>query len=282
MTGSVLVVVGVGGMGEAIARRLGSGRPVLLADHSIDRLEAAREQLHRNGYDVHAQQVDVSDRESLSSLAVRAAELGPITSVVHTAGLSPAQAPAHRIVEVDLVGTAHSLEVFGEVIAPGGAGVYIASVAGHILGAAVDDPTATLLASAPAGELAGADIFTMPDVPEDLARALTYGYCKRGNQVRVQAAAPAWGRRGARVNCISPGVTATPMGWEEFNADFAHGAYVAMIDDSPAGRFGTAEDVAAATDFLLDNSRSSFITGIDLLVDGGVVAGLRAGSLQMG
>lgn len=282
MTGPVLVVIGVGGMGEAIARRLGSGRPVLVADHSTERLEAVREQLHGNGYDVHAQQVDVSDRGSLSELADRAAELGPITSVVHTAGLSPAQAPAHRIVDVDLVGTVHSLEVFGEVIAPGGAGIYIASVAGHILGAAVDEGTATLFATASAAEVAGAAVFTMPDVPEDYTRALTYGYCKRGNQLRVQSAAVAWGRRGARVNCISPGVTATPMGWEEFNAEFAHQAYEAMINDSPAGRFGTAEDVAAAAEFLLDNTKAGFITGTDLLVDGGVVAGIRSGALQMG
>lgn len=281
MTGSVLVVIGVGGMGEAIARRLGSGRPTLIADHNAERVEGLREQLRHSGYDVHAQRVDVACRDSLRALAATAGGLGDITSVVHTAGVSPAQAPAHRIIEVDLIGTALSLEVFGSVIAPGGAGVYIASVAGHILGAAVDEASAAVLAGGTPDELADAALFDMPDVPDDLARALTYGYCKRGNQVRVQSAAPLWGDRGARVNSVSPGVVATEMGWEEFNADFAHDAYEAMISDSAAGRFGTAEDVAAATEFLLDNTKSSFITGTDLLVDGGVVAGLRSGRVGM-
>ena len=130
MSKSVLVVIGVGGMGEAIARRLGTGRPVVLADFDVDRLKSLGEAMRHNGYDVHTQQVDVSDRESLTRLADVALGLGSITGLVHTAGLSPAQAPADRIIEVDLVGTALSLEVFGDVIEEGGAGVYIASVAG--------------------------------------------------------------------------------------------------------------------------------------------------------
>jgi NAD(P)-dependent dehydrogenase (short-subunit alcohol dehydrogenase family) len=282
MAGSVLVVIGVGGMGEAVARRLGAGRPVLLADSDTDRLDVLGEHLRQSGYDAHTHQVDVGDRESLAGLATYATELGPVTSLVHTAGLSPAQAPAEAIVQVDLVGTAWSLDVFGSVIEPGGAAVYIASVAGHILGGAVEESTAAFLATAPPDQIAGAAIFQMPDMPDDLVRALTYGYCKRGNQLRVQYAAPAWGRRGVRVNSISPGVVATAMGWAEFNASFQHQAYEAMVHQSPAGRFGTAEDVAAAAEFLLDSSRAGFITGTDLLVDGGVVAGIRSGALSLG
>lgn len=282
MSKSVLVVIGVGGMGEAIARRLGTGRPVVLADFDVDRLESLAESLRHSGYDVHTQQVDVSDRESLSRLADFSLGLGSITALVHTAGLSPAQAPAARIIEVDLVGTALSLDVFGSVIEEGGAGVYIASVAGHILGAAVDEEAAKILATAPIDELSAAKILDITGLPDDLTRALTYGYCKRGNQLRVQYAAPAWARRGARVNCISPGVIATAMGWAEFNASFAHQAYEAMVNQSAAGRFGTAEDVAAAAEFLLDPVKAGFITGTDLLVDGGVVAGVKSGELLLG
>jgi NAD(P)-dependent dehydrogenase (short-subunit alcohol dehydrogenase family) len=282
MAGPVLVVIGVGGMGEAVARRLGAGRPVLLADSDTDRLHVVGEHLRQAGYHAHTHQVDVGDRESLAGLATYATKLGPVTSLVHTAGLSPAQAPADKIVQVDLVGTAWSLEVFGSVIEPGGAAVYIASVAGHILGGAVEESTASFLATASPDQIGGAAIFQMPDMPDDLVRALTYGYCKRGNQLRVQYAAPAWGRRGVRVNSISPGVVATAMGWAEFNASFQHQAYEAMVRQSPAGRFGTAEDVAAAAEFLLDSSRAGFITGTDLLVDGGVVAGIRSGALSLG
>ncbi|MGU3292975.1 SDR family oxidoreductase [Williamsia sp. M5A3_1d] len=282
MVGNVLVVIGVGGMGEAIARRLGSGRPLVLADHDDARLQAVSSTLRRQGFDVRDRTVDVSDRASVRDLADFAQRLGEVTAVAHTAGLSPAQASAERIAAVDLVGAAISLDEFGEVIAPGGAGVYIASIAGHIFRDAVDTATAATFATAPAEELAAVALLSMPDLPADLARAMTYGYAKRANQIRVQAQAPRWGDRGARVNSISPGVVATPMGWDEYEADFAHDAYKSMVTDNAAGRFGTAEDVAAAADFLLDPTKSGFITGTDLLVDGGTLAGIGTGRVSMG
>lgn len=277
----VLTVIGVGGMGECIARRLGSGRPLLIADHDADRVDRLSATLRRQGYDVTARVVDVSDRDQVDALAAAAAHLGEVTSVVHTAGVSPALAAPERIIAVDLVGTAHVLDAFGEVIAPGGAGVVIASVAGHIFADAVSPEQATALASLPAAELPDLPLFTFDSMPDDLASAMAYGYCKRGNHFRVQAAAPAWGDRGARINSVSPGVTATEMGWTEFEADFVHDSYEAMIAQSAAGRFATAEDVAAAVEFLLDPGRSGFITGTDLLVDGGVVAGVRHGRIQL-
>lgn len=282
MSGDVLVVVGVGGMGEAVARRLGSGRPVVLADHDEARLRALASAMRRQGHDVRYHAVDVSDRGSVRDLAEFAAGLGPVTAVAHTAGLSPAQASAERIAAVDLVGMAISLDEFGEVIAPGGAGVYIASIAGHIFRDAVDSATAATFATAPAEDLTEVGLLSMADVPADLARAMTYGYAKRANQIRVQAQAPRWGDRGARVNSISPGVVATPMGWDEYEAEFAHDAYKSMVSDNAAGRFGTAEDVAAAADFLLDNTKASFISGVDLLVDGGTLAGIGTGRVSMG
>ena len=281
MVGNVLVVVGVGGMGEAIARRLGSGRPVVLADQDDARLQAVSSAMRRQGFDIRDHAVDVSERASVRDLAAFAAALGPVTAVAHTAGLSPAQAPAERIAAVDLVGTALSLDEFGDVIAPGGSGVYISSIAGHIFRDAVDATTAAIFANAPAEELADVGLLSMPAVPGDLARAMTYGYAKRANQIRVQAQAPRWGDRGARVNSISPGVVATPMGWDEFEAEFAHAAYESMVTDNAAGRFGTGEDVAAAAEFLLDATKSSFISGVDLLVDGGTLAGISTGRVSM-
>ena len=278
---SVLTVIGVGGMGEAVARRLGSGRPLLIADYDTEHLTEVESALRRSGFDVTAQAIDVADRDQVAALADRAASLGEVTSLVHTAGVSPAQATPERIVEVNLVGTAYVIEEFGRVIADGGAGVVIASVAAHIFADAVTPEQGTALATLPASELAGLPMFAFPDVQPEFACGLAYGYSKRGNVFRVQSAAPIWGDRGARINSVCPGVTATEMGWREFNAEFAHSSYEAMIDKCAAGRFGTAEDIASAVEFLLDPVRSGFITGTDILVDGGVVAGVRSGRIQL-
>ena len=278
---SVLTVIGVGGMGEAVARRLGSGRPLLIADHDAEHLKALETTLRRNGFDVTAQTVDVANRDQVAALADRAASLGEVTSLVHTAGVSPAQSTPARSVEVNLVGTAHVIEEFGRVIAEGGAGVVIASVAAHIFADAVTPEQGLALATLPAGELAGLPMFSFSDMGPEMACGLAYGYSKRGNVFRVQSAAPAWGDRGARINTVSPGVTATEMGWREFDAEFAHSSYEAMIDKCAAGRFGTAEDITSAVEFLLDPVRSGFITGTDILVDGGVVAGVRSGRIPL-
>ncbi|GAC67835.1 SDR family oxidoreductase [Gordonia soli] len=281
MTGSVLTVIGVGGMGEAVARRLGHGRVLLLADVDAESLDRVADPLARSGYHVHRHVVDVSDGAAVAELAARAVSLGSVDALVHTAGVSPAQAPAERIVAVDLIGTAHVVGEFGRVIASGGAGVVIASVAGHIFADAVDAQATEHFAHASAASLPDLELFDVAALPADLGRAVTYGYCKRANQIRVQYAAPGWGDRGARLNSVSPGVIATEMGWTEFSADFAHSSYEAMVTRCAAARFGTAEDVAAAVEFLLDPVRASFVTGTDLLVDGGVVAGVRSGRIPL-
>ncbi|GAA4057159.1 SDR family oxidoreductase [Streptomyces shaanxiensis] len=270
MARNVLVVIGVGGMGQSIARRQGAGRKVLLADFDEQVLSTTAQALRGEGYDVVTSPVDVSSRASVAALADLAAELGSVTEVVHTAGLSPVQAPAAAILAVDLLGVALTLEEFGRVIAPGGAGVVISSMAGH-LAAPLDAEQERVLARTPADEL-----LDLPFVSEVTSGAVGYGLAKRANHLHVQAAAGTWGRRGARINSISPGVISTPMGQQELAGDSGT-AMRAMVDASATGRLGTPADIAAAAAFLLGPD-SGFVSGTDLLVDGGVVAVLRAGA----
>ncbi|MGF2213666.1 SDR family oxidoreductase [Streptomyces albidoflavus] len=269
---NVVVVIGVGGMGEAIARRQGPGNRLLLADFDEATLAAVAERLRGQGHEVVTQAVDVSSASSVTALAEAAAGLGPVTQVVHTAGLSPVQASPAAVLRVDLLGTALVVEEFGHVVAPGGAGVVIASMAGHMLRTPLTAEQESALAHTPAGEL-----LRLPFAdPEALGQG-AYGLAKYGNRLRVQAASAAWGARGARINSLSPGVIATPMGQQEL--DGASGRTMrAMIAASGTGRLGTPEDIAEAAAFLLGPG-ASFITGNDLLVDGGVVAALRSGRL---
>ncbi|MFE0219968.1 SDR family oxidoreductase [Streptomyces albidoflavus] len=269
---NVVVVIGVGGMGEAIARRQGPGNRLLLADFDEATLAAVAERLRGQGHEVVTQAVDVSSASSVTALAEAAAGLGPVTQVVHTAGLSPVQASPAAVLRVDLLGTALVVEEFGHVVAPGGAGVVIASMAGHMLRTPLTAEQESALAHTPAGEL-----LRLPFAdPEALGQG-AYGLAKYGNRLRVQAASAAWGARGARINSISPGVIATPMGQQEL--DGVSGRTMrAMVAASGTGRLGTPEDIAEAAAFLLGPG-ASFITGNDLLVDGGVVAALRSGRL---
>ncbi|MGW1688709.1 SDR family oxidoreductase [Streptomyces albidoflavus] len=269
---NVVVVIGVGGMGEAIARRQGPGNRLLLADFDEATLAAVAGRLRGQGHEVVTQAVDVSSASSVTALAEAAAGLGPVTQVVHTAGLSPVQASPAAVLRVDLLGTALVVEEFGHVVAPGGAGVVIASMAGHMLRTPLSAEQESALAHTPAGEL-----LRLPFAdPEALGQG-AYGLAKYGNRLRVQAASAAWGARGARINSVSPGVIATPMGQQEL--DGASGRTMrAMVAASGTGRLGTPEDIAEAAAFLLGPG-ASFITGNDLLVDGGVVAALRSGRL---
>ncbi|MEU9454882.1 SDR family oxidoreductase [Streptomyces sp. NPDC048277] len=269
MSHNVVVVIGVGGMGLSIARRQGVGRKVLLADFNEELLNSAAATLRGEGYDIAVHPVDVSSRDSVTALADEAAALGSVVEVVHTAGLSPVQAPPAAVLAVDLLGVALVLEEFGRVVAPGGAGVVISSMAGH-LAPPLTAEQEQALAHTPAD-----DLLKLPfTAPETVCQG-AYGLAKRANQLRVQAASVLWGESGARINSISPGVISTPMGQEELAGESGT-AMRAMIGASAAKRLGTPADITEAAAFLLGPA-ATFITGTDLLVDGGVVAALRSG-----
>ena len=263
----VVVVTGVGGMGSAVARRIGTGSVLVLADFDQLTLDREAAELSRSGYDVVAVSVDVSDSSSVDRLVGEAMNRGPVSTVVHTAGLSPVQATASAILKVDLLGTALMLDGFGAVIAPGGAGVFIASMAGTMR--AIDPTLDQLLASAPTADLLG-----LPQISGITDPGEAYGIAKRANQVRMWTACMAWGTRGARVNTISPGIIATPMGNAELEGPSGE-SMRAMVDNSASKRLGTPEDIASAVEFLV-GPNSTFINGTDLLVDGGAVPFVRS------
>ena len=263
----VVIVTGAGGMGRAIVRRIGSGRSVVLADFDEANLASSAEVLRADGHHVHPVRTDVSSANDVAALAGVAAGLGPIHCVAHTAGLSPAQATAAQIVAVDLVGTARILDAFEAHVQPGTVAVCIASMAATF--ATLPDETLQLLATTPTDEL-----HTLAALdPSTLDAGMAYVVAKRGVQVRVEAAALAWGRRGGRVVSLSPGIIATPQGNEELAGESGDGMR-AMIAMSALGRLGTPDDIAATVAFLASPA-ASLITGTDVLVDGGIVAAVR-------
>ena len=267
MKDEIVVVTGAGGMGEAVARRLGPGRTLVLADASDARLADLRERLSVAGQRVHASRVDVSSADDVATLARTAASLGAIRAVVHTAGVSPVQATPAEIVIVDVIGTARVLDAFEPHVEAGTVAVCIASMAGTMT--PLDADALALLATTPTDRLSALPLLD----PATLDVASAYGIAKRANQARVEAASVAWGRRGGRGVSLSPGVIATPMGRAELAGPFGD-VMRAMIERSGTGRIGTPDDVAAVVEFLVSPA-ASFITGTDLLLDGGVVAAMR-------
>ncbi len=272
MTDTVAVLIGTGSIGVAVARRAAVGHTLLLADINRAQLAAVADQLQGEGYDVETRVVDVSDRASVTALAEAAAALGEVVRVVHAAGVSPTQAPPERIVAVDLFGTAYVLDAFARVVAEGGSGVVIASQAGHMGGFPAE--LEQKLAYAPIDEL-----LTLPELAAGAidGSGPAYIIAKRANALRVQAAALPWAERGARINCLSPGIISTPLARDEMTGPNA-ARYARMIEVSAARRMGTPADVAELAALLLDD-RGSFITGADFLIDGGVIAAMRGGAL---
>ena len=269
----VTVVIGAGQIGQAIGRRVSAGKHVLLADLHKANADAAAEVLANAGFDVSTATVDVSSRESVFALAETAAALGAVTGVIHAAGVSPSQARPEAILAVDLYGTALVLEEFGNIIASGGSAVVIASQSGHRLGALTAEQDAAL-ATTPADELLSLPML-QPDQVTDTLHA--YQLAKRGNSLRVMAEAVRWGRRGARVNTISPGIIITPLARDELTGPRGEG-YRQMIDLSPAGRAGTPDEVGTVGALLM-GPEGAFITGSDFLMDGGVTASYFFGEL---
>jgi NAD(P)-dependent dehydrogenase (short-subunit alcohol dehydrogenase family) len=269
----VIVVIGPGQIGQAIARRVGIGKHVLLADVRQENADAAAEVLGNAGYEASVATVDVSSREAVRALVEAATGLGDVTGLIHAAGVSPTQASPATILEVDLYGTALVLEEFGNVIARGGAGVVISSQSGHRLPPLTVEQNEAL-ATTPAEELLGLP-FLRPDQVADSLHA--YQLAKRGNSLRVMAEAVRWGERSARVNTISPGIVMTPLAKDELGGPRGAG-YRRMIEVSAAGRAGTPDEVGAVGALLMGPD-GGFITGSDFLMDGGVTAAYWYGDL---
>jgi NAD(P)-dependent dehydrogenase (short-subunit alcohol dehydrogenase family) len=269
----VIVVIGAGSIGQAIARRVSAGKHVLLADLRQQNTDAAAKVLSDAGFEVNTATVEVSSRDSVHALVQTAITLGDITGLIHAAGVSPSQASPETILKVDLYGTALVLEEFGNVIGDGGAGVVIASQSGHRLPALTIEQNAAL-ATTPADALLALPML-QPDQVKDSLHA--YQLSKRGNSLRVMAEAVRWGKRGARINTISPGIIITPLANDEFKGPRGAG-YRRMIDLSAVGRAGTPDEVGAVGALLMGPD-GGFITGSDFLMDGGVTAAYWFGEL---
>jgi NAD(P)-dependent dehydrogenase (short-subunit alcohol dehydrogenase family) len=269
----VIVVIGTGQIGQAIARRIGVAKHVLLADMRLENANAAAEVMANAGYEVSVTTVDASSRDAVHALVEKATGIGDVTGLIHAAGVSPSQASPATILKVDLYGTALVLEEFGNVIARGGAGVVIASQSGHRLPPLTVEQNKAL-ATAPVEELLSLTFLQLDKVTDSLH---AYQLSKRGNSLRVMAEAVRWGKRGARVNTISPGIIITPLAKDELTGPRGAG-YRRMIELSPARRAGTPDEVGTVGALLMGPD-GGFITGSDFLMDGGVTAAYWYGEL---
>ena len=270
----VMILTGAGQIGMAIARRMGYGMKIVIGDKKMENAQRISRTMNEAGFDTEPMEMDLSSRESIKALIAEAQGYGPIIMLVNAAGVSPSQAPIEAILKVDLYGTAVLLEEVGKVIAPGGVGVTISSQSGHRM-PALTPKEDEQLACTPTEELLSLDILQ----PENIRDTLhAYQMAKRCNEKRVMAESVKWGEKGARVNSISPGIIVTPLAIDEFNGprgDF----YKNMFAKCPAGRPGTADEVANVAELLMSD-RGAFITGSDFLVDGGATASYFYGPLK--
>ena len=271
---NVMLWAGAGQIGTAIARRMGSGMKIVVGDKKIENAQAAAKSMNEAGFDVVPVEMDLSSRGSIRNFIAEGQKYGEIKMLVNAAGVSPSQAPIEAILKVDLYGTAVLLEEVGKVIAPGGAGVTISSQSGWRMPALTAEQDA-LLAAAPTEELLTLD-FLRPENIRDTLHA--YQMAKRCNEKRVMAQAVEWGKRGARLNDIAPGIIVTLLALDEFNGprgDF----YKNMFAKCPAGRPGTADEVANVAELLMSD-KGAFISGSTFLVDGGATASYFYGPLK--
>ena len=274
MEKQVMLLTGAGQIGMAIARRMGYGKKIFIADKNREKALDTARLMHEAGFDTEAEEVDISSRADIRRLIRRAESHGRISMLVNAAGVSPSQASIETILAVDLYGTAVLLEEVGQVIAEGGTGITISSQSGHrlpALGTDIDEA----LALTPAERLLELDVLR----PENIRDSLhAYQLAKRCNAKRVMAEAVAWGSKNARINSISPGIVVTPLAMDEFNGPRGE-FYRNMFARCPAGRPGTADEIANVAELLM-SERGSFITGADILVDGGATASWYYGPLR--
>lgn len=268
----VSVLVGAGSIGQAIIRRVSAGKHVVLADYSMENAERAARTLEDAGFECSTVRCDLASKEDILNLVDFAISKGIVKNLVNAAGVSPSQAPVEQILQVDLYGTSVLLEEFGKVIAEGGSGIVISSQSGHRLPALPQEQNEAL-ATTPCDEL-----LQLPFLQEIDDTLKAYQYSKRCNVLRVMYEATRWGKRGATVNSISPGIIITPLANDELHGPRKDG-YLKMIAASPAKRAGTPDEVGDLAEFLM-SSRGRFISGADILIDGGTTASYWYGDLQ--
>lgn len=271
---NVMILTGAGQIGMAIARRMGYGMKILVGDKKKENADTITKIMNDAGYDAEAVEMDISDRESILRMIAAAKTYGEIKMLVNAAGVSPSQAPVSAVLKVDLYGTAVLLEEVGKVISPGGVGVTISSQSGHRMKQLSAEEDAQLACTATE------ELLSLPLLQEENIKDTLHAYqlAKRCNEKRVMAEAVKWGERGARINSISPGIIVTPLAIDEFNGprgDF----YKNMFAKCPAGRPGTADEVANVAELLM-SEKGAFITGSDFLIDGGATASYFYGPLQ--
>lgn len=271
---NVMILTGAGQIGMAIARRMGYGIKIVIGDKKPENAQAIAKTMNDAGFDVVPMEMDLSSRTSIQNIIAEAQKYGDITMLVNAAGVSPSQAPVEAILKVDLYGTAVLLEEVGKVIAPGGVGVTISSQSGHRMKQLTPEEDEQL-ACTPTEELLKLPLLQ----PENIRDTLhAYQLAKRCNEKRVMAESVKWGAKGARINSISPGIIVTPLAIDEFNGprgDF----YKNMFAKCPAGRPGTADEVANVAELLM-SGKGAFITGADFLIDGGATASYFYGPLK--
>ncbi|GLC82327.1 SDR family oxidoreductase [Lacrimispora brassicae] len=271
---NVMLWAGAGQIGMAIARRMGCGMKIIVGDKNVENAQSTAKIMNEAGFDVIPVQMDLSSRESILSMIAEGQKYGDIKMLVNAAGVSPSQAPIETILKVDLYGTAVLLEEVGKIICQGGVGVTISSQSGFrmpALTAGQDEQ----LACTPAEKLLGLELLQKENIKDTLH---AYQLAKRCNEKRVMAQAVEWGKRGARLNAIAPGIIVTPLAIDEFNGprgDF----YKNMFAKCPAGRPGTADEVANVAELLMSD-KGAFITGSTFLIDGGATASFYYGELK--
>ncbi|MBO5145627.1 MAG: SDR family oxidoreductase [Lachnospiraceae bacterium] len=274
MKKDVILWAGAGQIGMAIARRIGTGKKIVVGDKKLENAESTAKIMNEAGFDVVPAQMDLSDKTSILDFIKTGQTYGEVAMLINAAGVSPSQASVETILKVDLYGTAVLLEEVGKIIKEGGVGVTISSQSGHRmpqLTAAEDE----LLACTPVEELLSLEILQPENIKDTLH---AYQMAKRCNEKRVMYEAVKWGERGARINSISPGIIVTPLAIDEFNGVRGE-FYKNMFAKCPAGRPGTADEVANVAELLM-SEKGAFITGTDFLCDGGATASYFYGSLR--
>ncbi len=268
----VVVLFGAGSIGQAIVRRVAAGKHLVLADYSLDNANVAAKTLENAGFECSTIKADLGSKEDIFAVVAEAVKWGEVKFLINAAGVSPSQAPVSEILRVDMYGTSVLLEEFGNVIAEGGSAIIISSQSGHRLPALPQEQNDALAMSRPE------DLLKLDFVQEIDDTLKAYQYSKRCNVLKVAYEATRWGKRGATVNSISPGIIITPLANDELHGPRKDG-YLKMIQTSPAGRAGTPDEVGDLAEFLM-SSRGRFISGTDILIDGGTTASYWYGDLQ--